>query len=54
MKSLDTWTQLNTGQTDVEEESSSPGEKDTDDKVEQDMHSRARQNGHYSASKKPL
>lgn len=54
MKSLDTWTQLNTGQTDVEEESSSTGEKDTDDKGEQDMHSRARQNGHYSASKKPL
>ncbi|GAC1568778.1 MAG: hypothetical protein NVS3B14_19230 [Ktedonobacteraceae bacterium] len=56
VKSLNTWIHLETGQHEATEESLPAGEADeeADDTGEQSMQTRARQNGHYSESKKPL
>lgn len=57
-RSLNTWVHLDTGQPGVTEEgqpASDDGEDvGTADSGEQDLQTRARQNGHYSESKKPL
>lgn len=58
VRSLNTWVHLETGQPDATEESlsASDGDEDkgTDKRGEQDLQTRASQNGHYSESKKPL
>ena len=56
VRSLNTWVQLDTGQPGATEEglAASGDDVNTDDSGEQDLQTRARQNGHYSESKKPL
>ena len=56
VRSLNTWVQLDTGQPGAKEEDlpASGDDENTDDSGEQDLQTRARQNGHYSESKKPL
>jgi hypothetical protein len=56
VRSLNTWAPLDTGQPDATEESlsASDDDEDTAESGEQDLQTRARQNGHYSESKKPL
>ena len=56
VRSLNTWVHLDTGQPDAKEEGqpARDDDKETDDSGEQDLQTRARQNGHYSESKKPL
>lgn len=52
-RSLKTWVQLDASQLDAHEEGQSAAiEEDSTDKSEQDMQTRARQNGHYSESKR--
>ena len=52
VRSLNTWVPLDTKQPDAAEESVPDSENDeTDASVEQDLQTRARQNGHYSESK---
>jgi hypothetical protein len=55
-RSLNTWVHLDTGQSDAKEESlpASDDDEGTEESSEQDLQTRARQNGHYSESKKPL
>jgi len=56
IRSPGAWAHLDTGQPDAAEGSlpGSDGDKETDDGGEPDGQARARQNGHYSESKKPL
>jgi hypothetical protein len=56
VKSLNTWVHLDTGQPEATEENLPEGDssKEADDTGEQDMQTRAKQNGHYSESTKPL
>lgn len=58
VRSLNTWVHLDTGQPDATEEGLPARDDDedtsTDNSGEQDLQTRARQNGHYSESKKPL
>ena len=52
-RSLKTWVQLDTSQPNAHEEGQPAAiEEDTIDNSEQDMQTRARQNGHYSESKR--
>lgn len=56
MRSLDTWIHLETEQPAAAEEGQPAGDEDdeTAEGREQDLQSRARQNGHYSESKRTL
>jgi len=56
VRSLNSWVQLDTGQSNASEENlpASNDDEDTAESGEQNLHTRARQNGHYSESKKPL
>ena len=58
VRSLNTWVQLDTDQPDATEEGRPASDDDedtgTDNSGEQGLQTRARQNGHYSESKKPL
>ncbi|HKV57843.1 MAG TPA: hypothetical protein VJO32_06155 [Ktedonobacteraceae bacterium] len=56
VRSLNTWVHLDTAQPDAPEESlpASDASAEPADSNEQNLQTRARQNGHYSESKKPL
>ncbi|HVB72436.1 MAG TPA: hypothetical protein VNE38_02675 [Ktedonobacteraceae bacterium] len=56
VKPLSTWVHLNTGQPEAAGESlpGGEGEEEASEASERDLQSRARQNGHYSGSKKTL
>ncbi len=58
VRSINTWVHLDTGQPDATEEGLPASDDDedtgTDNSGDQDLQTRARQNGHYSESKKPL
>jgi len=49
---LNTWVPLDAGQPDAPEDGLPATDNDTMDSSEQDMQTRARQNGHYSESKR--
>lgn len=51
-RSLNTWVHIDTSQPDAPEEDQPASDADTADSSEQDMQTRARQNGHYSESKR--
>ena len=56
VRSLNTWVHLDTAQPDAPDDSSPTGDAGTEsgESSEQNLQTRARQNGHYSESKKPL
>ena len=56
VRSLNTWVHLDTAQPDAPEESLPANDASTEsaESNEQNLQTRARQNGHYSESKKPL
>ena len=51
-RSLNTWTPLDASQPDAPEETPPASDNDTTDSSAQAMQTRARQNGHYSESKR--
>ena len=51
-RSINTWVHLDASQPDAPEEGQPSNNDDTTDSDEQDMRTRARQNGHYSESKR--
>lgn len=52
VRSIDTWVQLDASQPDAPEADQPADDADATDKSEQNMRTRARQNGHYSESKR--
>ena len=55
VRSINTWVHLDTGQSQTTEEGlPAADDEETENSSEQDLQTRARQNGHYSESKKAL